>query len=136
MYVEKDYIMRIIHEVIRTLFKLLCNADIDSPEKDRLPPEVEAAFEPWKRMIDSGQINEAENLLVDGRDQNSRCDFLCALLFYEYLNQKDESFLKAHQYTREEIREGLRDAVYFFGYESMMEAFLEDLGETEDEKQL
>ena len=33
MYVEKDYIMRIIHEVIRTLFKLLCNVDRISLER-------------------------------------------------------------------------------------------------------
>ncbi len=131
MYVEKDYIMRIIHEVIRTLFKLLCNVDIDRPEMEQIPKEVEEAFLPWKDRIDAGQINEAENLMVDGMKANSRRDFLCALLFYDYLNKKEEAFLKAHQYTRQEIREGLSYAIGFFGYESMAEAFLEELDDGE-----
>ena len=123
--------MRIIHEVIRTLFRLLCHVDIDKPEKEQIPAEVEEAFLPWKALIDAGQINEAENLMVDGMKANSRRDFLCALLFYEYLNKKEEGFLMAHQYTRQEIREGLCYAIRFFGYESMAEAFLEELDEAE-----
>lgn len=34
-------------------------------------------------MIDSGEINEAENILVDGLEQDSRAYFELTLMFYE-----------------------------------------------------
>lgn len=125
---RQDYILRLIHEIIRTLFKLICGIDIDKvPEEEAVPVEI---LEPCKRlraMIDDGKINEAENVMTDTVDMADRNGFLEALLFYRYLNGKSDAFLEAHDYTREEIYDGLKYAVSMSGYGGMAEAFLEDL---------
>lgn len=127
MYEEKDYILRLIHEIIRMLFKLLCNVDIDKHEEAEVPAELQEQYRRLQVMVDEGKINEAENLLSDQMDAESHQDFLLSLLFYDYLNKKTDEFLEKNNYTREEITEGLKYAVHMHGYGGMMEAFLEEL---------
>ena len=127
MYVEKDYIMRIIHEVIRTLFKLLCNIDIDKDEEAQIPAEIEEPYKKLRSMIEDGRINEAENQLTDLFDANRHQDFLLALLFYEYLNKKGDDYLEKNNYSRQEIADGLKYVINAYGYGGMAEAFMEEL---------
>lgn len=126
MYEEKDYIMRLIHELIRTLMKLLCGVDLDRREEDVLPATRKGRYLNFRQMIDDGNINEAENLLQEGLDIHDKADLELALLFYHYLNQKDDEFLKAHNFSREEIQDGVAYVVDLYGYGSMLGAFLED----------
>lgn len=126
MYEEKDYIMRLIHELIRTLMKLLCGVDLDRREEDVLPATRKGRYLSFRQMIDDGNINEAENLLQEGLDIHDKADLELALLFYHYLNQKDDEFLKAHNFSREEIQDGVAYVVDLYGYGSMLGAFLED----------
>ena len=65
MIEQKDYIMRIIHEWIRTLIKLIFNKDIDRDEEESVPLEVMEQYRKLIAMIDDGEINEAENILLD-----------------------------------------------------------------------
>ena len=109
MIEQKDYIMRIIHEWIRTLIKLIFNRDIDRDEEEAVPLE-------------------AENILLDGLDAGSRAYFEMALLFYEKLGGKPEAFLTEHDYSQEEVIEGLKYVVNYYGYGSLMDAFTEELG--------
>ena len=83
MLEDKDYVMRIVHEWIRTLIKLIFNKDIDRDEDAEIPLEMMEQFRKLQAMIDDGEINEAENILVDGLDAGSRTYFVLALLFYE-----------------------------------------------------
>ena len=71
MLEDKDYVMRIVHEWIRTLIKLIFNKDIDKEEDAEIPLEVMEQFRKLQAMIDSGEINEAENILV-GRSERGR----------------------------------------------------------------
>lgn len=126
MYEEKDYIMRLIHEMIRTLIKLLCGVDLDRREEEVLPATMKGRYLSFRQMIDDGNINEAENLLQEGLDIHDNGDLELALLFYHYLNQKSDEFLKAHNFSREEIQDGVGYVVDLYGYGSMLGAFLED----------
>ncbi|MBQ4529771.1 MAG: hypothetical protein IJA36_04035 [Lachnospiraceae bacterium] len=49
-----------------------------------------------------------------------------ALLFYEYLNRKDTQFLKACDFSREEISQGIKNVTEMYGYGSMLGAFTEE----------
>ena len=128
MIEQKDYIMRIIHEWIRTLIKLIFNRDIDRDEEEAVPLEVLEQYRKLIAMIDDGEINEAENILLDGLDAGSRAYFETALLFYEKLGGKPEAFLTEHDYSQEEVIEGLKYVVNYYGYGSLMDAFTEELG--------
>lgn len=126
MYEEKDYILRVIHEAIRMLFRLILNIDIDREEEFEFEREEQENYKRLLRMIDDGDINEAENQLVSSADAADLQDFKLAMLFYEHLNRKDDAFLKAHDFSREEILDGVKYMISFYGYGSMLEAFMED----------
>ena len=96
MYEEKDYIMRLIHELIRTLMKLLCGVDLDRREEDVLPATRKGRYLSFRQMIDDGDINEAENLLQEGLDIHDKADLELALLFYHYLIQMLEFVFEVH----------------------------------------
>lgn len=126
MYEEKDYIMRLIHELIRTLIKLLCGADPDRSEEELLSAAKKGRYLSLRQMLDDGEINQAENLLQEELDIHDRADLEMALLFYRSLNRKSDEFLEDHNFSREEIRDGISYVVDLYGYGSMLDAFLED----------
>lgn len=47
-----------------------------------------------------------------------------ALMFYYHLNQIDFNFLEEHDYSKNEITDGLRYVSKVYGYDSMAEALL------------
>ena len=127
MLEDKDYVMRIVHEWIRTLIKLIFNKDIDKEEDAEIPLEVMEQFRKLNAMIDDGEINEAENILLDGLREGDRTYFERSLLFDEKLSGKTDEFLAEHDYSREEVVDGLKYVVNYYGYGSLLEAFAEDI---------
>ena len=124
MYEEKDYYMRIVHELVRMLIRLVFSKDIDKDE-EAVPQEVAERYKKLISMLDDGQINEAENQLLDGLQPDSRTLFELALMFYEKLNGKTDEFLEEHDYSREEVMDGIKYVVDFYGYGSLMDAFVD-----------
>lgn len=127
MLEDQDYVMRIVHEWIRTLIKLIFNKDIDKEEDAEIPLEVMEQFRKLNAMINDGEINEAENILLDGLREGDRTYFEMSLLFYEKLSGKTDEFLAEHDYSREEVVDGLKYVVNYYGYGSLLEAFTEDI---------
>lgn len=127
MLEDKDYVMRIVHEWIRTLIKLIFNKDIDKEEDAEIPLEVMEQFRKLNAMIDDGEINKAENILLDGMEEGNRAYFEMSLLFYEKLSGKTDEFLAEHDYSRQEVVDGLKYVVNYYGYGSLLEAFAEDI---------
>ena len=126
MVEEKDYYMRVVHELVRTLIRLVFRKEIDKDEEKTVPLEVLEQYKKLTAMIDDGQINEAENLLLDGMEVDSRAYFELTLLFYEKLNAKTDEFLEEHDYSREEVTDGIKYVVDFYGYGSLMDAFVDE----------
>src|SRR5699024_9780795 len=105
--------MRVVHELVRTLIRLVFRKEIDRDEERMVPLEVLEQYKKLTAMIDDGQINEAENLLLDGMEVDSRAYFELTLLFYEKLNAKTDEFLEEHDYSREEVLDGIKYVVDF-----------------------
>lgn len=124
---EQDYIMRLIHEMIRMLLKVVFHIDTDSPLIQQVKEnESKIILEDLLDELDEGYINEAENkvyALLDGTNQQS---LEIALLFYEYLNDKDDDFLTQHNFSREEIQLGLKHATRQYGLSGLSDLFLSD----------
>ncbi len=116
MIQDKDYIMRMVHEAVRMLIRLIFGKDIDNEEKDLVSLEKLKLYKKLTAMIDDGEINEAENLLLDGLDPDDRDYFEMALLFYEKLGAKTEEFLLEHDYTQDEVIDGLKYIVDYYGH--------------------
>ena len=119
---EKDYIMRMIKEMVRVLFSLMFGKKYVSVELEK-ENKYEVSGENLKDfldMIDSGKINEAENILLDGIDYTDRNEVMAVALFYQYLSEKDSEFLKNNNYTKEEVMSGFKQLLMQSGYTDLL----------------
>lgn len=123
---ENDYIMRLIREFIRAIIKAILNIDLEVPGTDILKVEQsrDAAGELYKR-VEEGRINEAENAVYDLIETGGEEELKTALLFYSYLNEKEDDFLRENDFSREEIKQGLENVVSKYGLEGLADAFLD-----------
>lgn len=127
---EQDYVMRLVHEVIRTLIKLIFQKDIDDDEEYIFNEQTKQKYELLKKLVDEGEIEEAENRLMEDLDNEKALNFETALMFYGYLNEKDNEFLETHHFSRKEVIEGIQFVAKHYGYESMADSLLEDIWES------
>lgn len=119
---EKDYILRLIKEVVRTLISLILGRKYDPQEPS---PEIRyglasSDYEPIRDMVDCGKVNEAENLLLDGIDYKDQKSAAKLIYFYEYTSQKTEAFLQQHNYSMAEVLEGLKMLAEHLGYQNVI----------------
>lgn len=125
---EQDYIIRLIKEMIRAILKLLFNIDTDNPIEDLLKDkESQDTLEKLLDMVDNGNINEAENQIYAMTSDNNMSNLEVALLFYSYLNDKDDEFLQKHGFCRDEIKSGVKELASRYGLTGMAEIFLSDI---------
>ncbi len=115
---EKDYIMRIIKEMVRVLFSLMLGKKYVAVEMER-----DNGYEVSGRklaelleMIDYGEINKAENLLLESLDYSDKNSIAAAAMFYQYLSEKREEFLIEHDFSREEVLDGISRLMRQAGY--------------------
>ena len=82
MFEEKDYYMRIVHELVRMLIRLVFSKDIDRDDEEAVPLEVMEKYKKLISMIDDGQIKEdAPPAELFGNPQNDRLkEFLSKVL--------------------------------------------------------
>ena len=115
---EKDYIMRMIKEMVSVLFSILLGKQYVSVDEERKNGyEVSGTdLNDLLDMIDNGQINEAENLMLDDIDYSDKKELAAALLFYRYLSEKKKDFLWDHDYSDEEILDGAKQILQKAGY--------------------
>ena len=125
---EKDYIMRMIKEMVRILFSLIYGKKYVSVELEK-ENKYEVSGKNLKSfldMIDSGQINEAENILLDNIDYANNDEVMAAALFYQYLNEKDSEFLINNNYTKEEVLSGFKQLLVQSGYNNLLYMIKDD----------
>jgi len=119
---EKDYIMRMIKEMVRVLFSLAFGKKYVSVELEK-ENKYEVSGKNLKYfldMIDLGQINEAENILLDSIDYTNKNEVMAVALFYQYLSEKDNQFLENNNYTKEEVLSGFKQLLMKSGYSDLL----------------
>ena len=119
---EKDYIMRMIKEMVRVLFSLAFGKKYVSVELEK-ENKYEVSGKNLKNflnMIDLGQINEAENILLDSIDYTNKNEVMTVALFYQYLSEKDSKFLENNNYTKEEVLSGFKQLLMKSGYSDLL----------------
>ena len=125
---EKDYIMRMIKEMVRVLFSLVFGKKYVSVELEK-ENKYEVSGKKLKSfvdMIDLGQINEAENILLDNIDYTNKEEVMAAALFYQYLSEKDNEFLENNNYTKEEVLSGFKQLLIQSGYKELFYLIKDD----------
>ena len=125
---EKDYIMRMIKEMVRVLFSLAFGKKYVSVELEK-ENKYEVSGKNLKNflnMIDLGQINEAENILLDSIDYTNKNEVMAVALFYQYLSEKDNQFLENNNYTKEEVLSGFKQLLVQSGYNNLLYMIKDD----------
>lgn len=124
---EQDYIMRLIREMVRMILKIVFHIDTDTPTAELLSKTEEGELlNHLLDMVDNGKINEAENKICELTFQDNPENLKAALLFYSYLNDKTDLFLEKNNFSREEVKEGLKDVISRYGLDGLTDMFLED----------
>lgn len=125
---EKDYIMRMIKEMVRVLFSLAFGKKYVSVELEK-ENKYEVSGKNLKNflnMIDLGQINEAENILLDSIDYTNKNEVMAVALFYQYLSEKDNQFLENNNYTKEEVLSGFKQLLVQSEYNNLLYMIKDD----------
>lgn len=122
---EKDYLMRMIKEIIRILMSLLLGKNYVQVE---LPPENNYTVSGQKldsllEMADNGRINEAENLLLGNINYADKEEVIAAAYFYQHISEKGEEFLNRYNYSMEEVADGLKQLAKRAGYDKIWDMF-------------
>ena len=132
--VEKDYIMRIIHEMVRTVLKLIFHIEEGTEEEFVFAEGTNRDFyQQLCLLAEEGKINQAENMLYEYLESESWTEeegkpehLKLSLAFYDYLNEKTSDFLEDHDFSREEVAEGIKSVMKRYGYGGLAETLLEN----------
>lgn len=112
--------------MVRALLKMLFNIDAEAPTADILEnTEKKCVLNKLLDMADSGNINDAENSLYDIIRTDDLNTLKIALLFYSHLNDKSDDFLDENNFSREEVRQGIKSLISKYGLSGIAESFLE-----------
>ena len=117
-YDEKDYVMRLIKQMTELIISLVFGREYTIAELWNVDKVsiYGMNLEKYEDMVDNGDINRAENLLIEGIDFSDRYQILMAVLFYKYIGSKEEEFLIRFNYSKEEVVEGLQYLADNSGY--------------------
>ena len=123
MELEKDYILRMIKDLTKSIAHLILGK---SEIEYELPKEseysrVDTLYVKLIELVNIGQINEAEDLLFDEINPSDMRQFEMAMSFYLYLNDFGDDYLEKNNYSRDEITEGIRSICKEYGVSSMVD---------------
>lgn len=119
---EKDYIMRMIKQIAKVILALLGKeySPVNPPLQEEYLLSGKKANE-YFAMIDNGNVNEAENIILDGINYANKDDIVMAIMFYQYVSAKGTDFLKKSNYSEDEALYGIKQLVRKSGYGSIFE---------------
>lgn len=123
---QQDYVMRLIKQMMQAVSKIVfkkTDTDIETESIHIDTTEGEREVD-LLALADSGNINEAENLLYDSLDTTDMSQLRKAFAFYEHINEYQNDFLEEHNYSREEVLDGIKNISSEFGISGLVDALL------------
>lgn len=123
MELEKDYILRMIKDLTKSIAHLILGKteiEYELPSESEYS-KVDYLYVKLIELVNLGQINEAEDLLFDEINPSDMRQFEMAMSFYLYLNDFGDDYLEKNNYSRDEITEGIRSICKEYGVSSMVD---------------
>lgn len=118
MIYQQDWLMRQIEAMIQAILAVALG--ISANEQTATQIEDSSYGKMLEKMIDDGDICAAEDLLFNDLDQSDLSWIQIALDFYSKLNNCSDDYLAMHDFSREEIEQGLRYICTLFGYDFLV----------------
>ena len=117
MFYEQDWLGKQIQMLVRFVARVVFGKD--TAEYKYLIEESMSGTDTLHitlvQLIKQGEICRAENLLFENLDSGNKRHLALALDFYSRLNELDEDVLLADNFSRSEIRDGIRNVMEMFG---------------------
>ena len=118
MGLKQDFVLRRLEDQGRFLARLILGkeeAKYELPEYEAIDNEVDRLYRKILSLADAGEINEAENILLGDLSENTPGYGIMVADFYQHLDEFEDDFLEEHDYSREEILEGLESLAEEYG---------------------
>ncbi len=117
MFMQQDWLMRQIEMLVSTVLRLL---GLELSQEPSQPEELRQSGPDWLeqelfRLLGQGQLGKAEDLLFEHLKPGDKDALAAALRFYQQANTLTDPELEAQDFTREELMEGLEQAVKKYG---------------------
>lgn len=121
---EQDYIMRQIHQIIKVLVKVLFNVDSETITSSMIQDtETRETADYLLKKIDGGNIGEVENEFSELTENKIMDNLLLGMVFYSYLNEKDDDYLESNNFSRDEVENGIKRLLSDYGLEDIGNIF-------------
>lgn len=121
---EQDYIMRQIQQILKVLVKVLFNVDSETITSSLIQDtETRETADYLLRKADSGNISEAENKFSELTENKTINNLLLGMVFYSYLNEKDDDYLENNNFSRDEVENGVKRLLSEYGLEDIGNIF-------------
>lgn len=118
MALRQDYILRMIDNMAKLLAQLIlkkAEPEYRLPDSEADYTETDKVYARVLALADAGEVNDAENELLEYVDGMDADRLEMGLSFYLYLGQMDGDFLDEHNYSKEEIKDGLEILARTYG---------------------
>lgn len=112
MFFENDWIMRQINMLVQFVARVVFKKDTvsyDIEDEDHLT-DTDELYQKIQALLKEGKICEAEDLLFDNYT-DSKEYLTLALDFYQTISKMTDDELEQHNFSRQEIYDGLKEVV-------------------------
>ncbi len=109
---DEGFISRQIKSLAKAISSLIFDKELPANIISEAGAITEDNFLAYRlnKLVNSGDINKAENLLfTEIEHYRSEANFKIALEFYEKLNELDENTLNKYNFSKQEIVDGLNE---------------------------
>ena len=116
MYFEQDWIMRQIEMLIQFVTRMIFHKDSISYKivDETNLSQTDLLYKRLRNLIRERKICEAENMLFENIDADNKEYLALALDFYQTINQMTDDELEAHNFSKQEINDGIEDIMRKF----------------------
>lgn len=113
MFYENDWLMRQIDIIVEVLARLIFHKDIVMYEYESKTSKTDTdqLYEKMEELCAQGKICEAEDLLFENANPGSNKYLELAIDFYRRLEKMSDEELEKHNFSRQEIYDGLKEIV-------------------------
>ncbi len=117
MYFQKDYLMRQVEDMVRFIAKVLFGKELFKYEivNEGNLSQTDMMYANIMALVSQRKLCEAEDLLYESVESGNVDHARIALDFYETINALSDDELEISNFSREEIKDGLKQITAILG---------------------
>lgn len=122
MGLKQNFVLSRIQNQGKFLGKLILGKDeinYQLPMYEEMDNEIDKLYRRILALSEQGYVNEAENELLEELEDGDFRMFEMALSFYLHLAELGADFLEEHNYSMEEVAEGMESLAEDFGVKGL-----------------